>query len=193
MSTEDRWIAPIIIANLRIIANQQGVRQLASKVLENPKFRIWAGSCGEGAHHGYDGGLAEHTEEVVSLCFHNKRHMQLNDINEQELFLAALFHDVGKMWDYEKVDGKWIGTDHKRNIHHISRSGIEWAIASDGLYPDDARERVLHAILAHHGSRAWGSPVAPKSQIAWLVHICDQLSARMNDWNTSDVISKGDK
>jgi len=34
------------------------------------------------------------------------------------------------MWDYaEADDGTWFGTDHKRNVHHISRSAIEWSKA----------------------------------------------------------------
>jgi 23S rRNA maturation-related 3'-5' exoribonuclease YhaM len=49
-------------------------------------------------------------------------------------------------------------------------------------------DSVLHAILAHHGRREAGSPVAPKSRIAWLVHLSDQISARMADADTLDII-----
>ena len=34
---------------------------------------------------------------------------------------------------------------------------------------------------AHHGIRAWGSPVSPNTQLAWLLHLSDNLSARLND------------
>jgi 3'-5' exoribonuclease len=42
-------------------------------------------------------------------------------------------------------------------------------------------DNVLHAILAHHGSREWGSPVVPLTKLAWMLHLCDGISARMDD------------
>lgn len=193
--SEDRWIAPIILETLWKDANRHGVREVASVVLNEPRFRTWAGSSVAGAHHYYDGGLAEHTYDVTMLCEQNAKFLQCDrEINLGEMFLAALFHDVGKMWDYEKVDGVWRATDHKRLVHHISRSGVEWIRAADKCkVPYDTQDRVLHAILAHHGRREWGSPVAPKSRMAWLLHLCDQLSARMNDCDTNDLVLRKDK
>lgn len=188
MKTEDRWVAPIVMCDLRRMATSCGVRKVADRVLTDPRFSFWAGSSVEGAHHHYDGGLAEHTCEVAKLCFDTIDSLQIRDVNRQEMFLAALFHDVGKMWDYDKVDGKWVSTQHKRMIHHISRSGIEWMDASKGEYHEVIRDRVLHAILAHHCHREYGSPVAPKSRMAWLLTLCDQISARMNDCDTNDLI-----
>jgi 3'-5' exoribonuclease len=52
----------------------------------------------------------------------------------------------------------------------------------------DIEEEVLHAILSHHGMRQWGSPVAPKSRLAWLLHLADSMSARMADADTLDVV-----
>ena len=50
-------------------------------------------------------------------------------------------------------------------------------------------DEVLHCILSHHGQRAWGSPVAPKSIEAWILHLCDGLSARADDYKTLDLFS----
>jgi hypothetical protein len=81
-------------------------------------------------------------------------------------------------------------------IHHISRSAITWShvwrdfeMTTPGI-PVNYHDPVLHAILAHHGSRQYGSPVAPKSQVAWMLHLCDSVSARMDDWNKMDVVDK---
>jgi 3'-5' exoribonuclease len=98
------------------------------------------------------------------------------------------------MWDYEKVGGpwtgeEWVGTNHKRLVHHISRSAIEWSKAVETTNScRDIEESVLHAILAHHGRREYGSPVAPNSRLAWILHLSDQMSARMNDCDTNDMI-----
>ena len=54
------------------------------------------------------------------------------------------------------------------------------------------QEDVLHVILSHHGNRLAGSPVAPKTREAWIIHLCDGISARLYDADTWDVV-KSDK
>ena len=63
------------------------------------------------------------------------------------------------------------------------------AAMRDAVIFSNYHEDVLHAVLAHHGTREAGSPVAPKSRVAWLVHLCDGISARMYDADTMDVIN----
>ncbi len=171
-------------------------KHLVFPVVENPKFAVWSGSSKPHQHHYGKGGLITHTLEVIELCMSNYELMKntYGDMhsNPDQYFLAALYHDVGKMWDYSPVDQEmtqWTGNTHKRNIHHISRSCIVWnLIASQNgvhqLYTDE----ISHAILAHHGLREWGSPVAPNSKVAWMLHLCDGISARINDCNSFDCI-----
>lgn len=188
--------APDHFDKLKFLAGSFGreVKTISNIVLENPKFPIWTGSL-DGKHHCGAGGLAQHTYEVAHLCGNNN-YITKARINDKHLFLAALFHDVGKMWDYEPSSSgiidektKWEATPHKRIIHHISRSALEWSKAVDttGLFKD-AHDDILHAILAHHGQREWGSPVAPKTKLAWMLHLCDNLSARINDCDKIDRI-----
>lgn len=187
----------VLVGELRKLAAFYGVEALANELLNDPRFCVWSGSCVSSVeqqfprkHHYGDGGLVRHTFEVVKLCLSNAAMFPKGKVNEAELFLAALFHDSGKMYDYEKVDGVWVGTSHKRLIHHISRSAIIWSKAVE-KYPElyvKFHDAVLHAILSHHGKREYGSPVAPKSRVAWMVHLCDSISARMDDADTLDVV-----
>jgi len=198
------------IDELRGHADYHGVRKIADLMLDDPRFIVWSGSSHEGQHHHGTGGLVTHVSEVVHMCMLLKNECY-PDLDEKVLFLSALLHDWGKLWDYEPWDygstakplkacvitdpklidqhTKWRGAPHKRNIHHISRSAIEWskAVALTGECKD-IEEQVTHAILAHHGQRAWGSPVAPNSRIAWLLHCCDIISARMADCETLDYL-----
>ncbi|NJO65739.1 MAG: HD domain-containing protein [Richelia sp. RM2_1_2] len=134
------------------------------------------------------------------------------------MFLAALFHDVGKLWDYTPYKKYhngyeeaffslqeilncfnrkepnymwelcWKGNPHKRLIHHISRSALCFQEAALKYnLSSEITDNILHAILSHHGLKEWGSPVAPKTRLAWLLHLCDGLSARMNDCNRVDA------
>jgi len=171
-------------------------------ILEDERFAIWSGSSQSIQHHYGFGGLAQHTLEVVDLCFRVKSLYEHKfEIDSKELFLSVFFHDVGKMWDYEQtksLDGKeplWKSTDHKRYIHHISRSAIVWSKESQvvqAIY-EEYHDKVLHAILAHHMKREAGSPVAPKSRVAWMLTLCDNLSARINDADTWDVLGYRNK
>lgn len=169
---------------------------LVLPVIDNPKFAIWSGSSKPHQHHYGKGGLITHTLEVIELCMSNYELMKniYSDMNQNPdmYFLAALYHDVGKMWDYSPVNEdmtEWTGNSHKRKIHHISRSCIEWnLIASQSQIHQSYIDEISHAILAHHGLREWGSPVAPYSRVAWMLHLCDGISARMYDCNTFDCL-----
>jgi len=172
------------------------VMRLIEHVLSDHRFQTWSGSAKPEHHHYRDNGLSEHTLEVIKLCFSTKNTLNLKDVDDVELFLAALYHDVGKIHDYQSTqtnEGKiWGSTPHKRMIHHISRSALIWSHAVESFPELKAKyhDSVLHAILSHHGMREWGSPVAPFTKVAWLLHLCDGLSARMDDWNKLDIVSK---
>jgi len=202
--------------------NLPGHEALVDYVLLNPKFMLWSGCSHKDRHHYGIGGLQYHTWEVVHLCNVNAYTMDIickgkKEINKVVLLLAALYHDVGKMWDYVPVKPsrpsedspvrevdfqglqdyarngaadfiQWKGASHKRTIHHISRSGVEWtkAVTQTGV-GKEIEDEVLHCILSHHGQREWGSPVAPKSREAWMLFLCDGISARMNDADSFDM------
>jgi len=192
-------IAQNYLSGLKFVAKNIGVEKIAGVILDDPRFVLWSGSSKSNSHHYGDGGLVRHTIEVYEIAEKTacmfRSPMGYDTTNgiptEKELFLACLYHDVGKMWDYQKVDGVWTSAPHKRVVHHVSRSAIEWCRAVDKTGEcKDIEESVLHAILAHHGLREWGSPVAPKSKLAWLVHLSDAMSARMDDADKIDFIDK---
>jgi 3'-5' exoribonuclease len=159
---------------------------------EFSEFPFASGSSKPFQHHFGKGGLAEHTREVVTLCMRMYDFFKDKyDIDRKELFLAAFFHDLGKLYDYAPADGaRDLSLLHKRMIHHISRSAIIWSELSkrDMTIHKKYFDNVLHAILSHHTSRAAGSPVAPKSRVAWMVTLCDNMSARMADADTLDIV-----
>lgn len=178
----------------------EDVYAVCKGILDDERFPLWSGSSKSNQHHYGKGGLIKHTSEVINTCFRVKSlYEHTYEFDSKEVFLSAFFHDVGKMYDYQPVDEtlsqledytRWGSTSHKRMIHHISRSGIIWsenAKKDDGIY-EEYYEKVLHAILSHHTCREAGSPVAPKSRVAWLLTLCDNLSARMADCETLDMV-----
>jgi len=158
-----------------------------------PHFKDWSGSHAPMFHHYERNGLARHTAEIVELGFSTITTLHLeNQVDPKEFFLAGLYHDAGKMFDYRPVTtdfSQWTSTEHRRLIHHLPRSVIIFHDAAvENSLPKSLEDNVIHAILAHHGCREAGSPVAPKSRVAWLLHLCDGLSARMDDCERFDIV-----
>lgn len=178
---------------LTMYAEKFSVCEIAKRVIFDKQFIEQSGCHCELGHHYGKHGLLYHTTDVCVSCMENGfSYSSSYKLNLEELFLSALFHDYGKIWDYEYCEDKdeFVSTEHKRIIHHISRSAIEWnIIARAHDYDSSATERVTHNILAHHGQREYGSPVAPKSREAWILHCCDQMSARVDDCDRLDLIT----
>lgn len=159
-------------------------------VLNDSRFPVWSGSHYKKAHHYGDGGLLTHTYEVVSLCLHTASvYSHIHNIDTRQLFLSALYHDYGKVWDYDKNEnGVWVSNIARRKIHHISRSNSEWVKNASYLNETpESIDSVSHNILSHHGQRAYGSPIMPYTREAWILHLCDSLSARIDDCDRIDI------
>lgn len=172
------------------IAKKFNVLEISNVVLKDERFSFWSGSHTKELHHYGTGGLAQHTWEVIEFSLRNNNFFQVlgKGVDSEKLFLAALFHDSGKMWDYTHIpnfvsgpDPQWHSTQHKRRIYHLPRSAIVWSLAKEKFNYKDDEDDILHAILAHHGRREYGSPVSPDTRLAWILHLSDSLSARGDD------------
>lgn len=169
----------------------------------NVDFSYWSGAGHSNQHHYGDGGLQYHTWQVINIALDNLRNLSKLDmlseskieddtLREQIVYLAALYHDYGKLWDYVKVADTWTNAEHKYKFHHISRSAIEFSKICESVKRDSPSDmssfvsniiesEVVHCILSHHGERDWGSPVRPRTLEAWIVHFADGISARTTD------------
>jgi len=125
-------------------------------------------------HHACIGGLLEHTLAVVRLCsFVAEQHPE---IDRDLLLTAAILHDVGKATSY--TQGPVLDfTDEGRLIDHIVQGALVVQTAIDGVegFPQGLRNRLQHAVLAHHGALERGSPVAPKTLEALALHHADWM------------------
>ena len=125
-------------------------------------------------HHACIGGLLEHTLGVVRLCsFAADEHPE---IDRDLLLTAAILHDVGKATSYTLGPVLDL-TDEGRLIDHVVEGALVVQTAIDRIegFPQDLRNRLLHAILAHHGALDKGSPVLPKTLEALALHHADWM------------------
>jgi 3'-5' exoribonuclease len=101
-------------------------------------------------HHGYAGGLLEHTVGVATIC---RETSQLHPRLRSDLLLAAaLLHDVGRTLELGRGP-TFTPTDEGRLLGHVHlglRLIEERAEALDAA----ARAELLHAVASHHDARA---------------------------------------
>lgn len=177
----------LIYETISNISYNKKIKSVTDALFGNyPEFEIWTGSGSSNSHHYGAGGLLQHTREVFDLCIKNYKYLSVieSSYDIDVLAAAALYHDVGKIWDYGPKDKgliEWENKNHKKEIHHVSRSYLEWNKIADicGLsyiFIDN----VSHLILSHHCCKEWGSPVEPRNRLAWILHLSDNMSAKFN-------------
>ena len=118
-------------------------------------------------HHGYAGGLLEHTVGVATLA---RESAQLHPRLRADLLLAAaLLHDVGRTAEL-RVGPGFRPTDEGRLLGHVHLGLRIVEERHAGMKPEVLAE-LLHAIACHHDSRA-----ARTAEAAVLYH-ANQLDA----------------
>ncbi|MBR4138563.1 MAG: HD domain-containing protein [Lachnospiraceae bacterium] len=135
-------------------------------------------SAAKSVHHGFVGGLLEHTLSVLKLCqFYVK---QYPIINEDLLYAAALCHDIGKVYELSAFPMNDY-TDDGQLLGHIVM-GCEMVgeqIRSIPDFPKKLGNELKHCILAHHGELEFGSPKKPALVEAVALNFADNTDAKM--------------
>lgn len=135
-------------------------------------------SAAKSVHHGFIGGLLEHTTAVTRLCkFYCE---QYPIINRDLLLTAALFHDIGKMRELSAFPENDY-TDEGQLLGHIligSDMIAERARQIPG-FPVKLLSELRHCILAHHGEYEYGSPKKPAIIEAAALYFADNTDAKL--------------
>jgi 3'-5' exoribonuclease len=135
-------------------------------------------SAAKSIHHGFVGGLLEHTLSVTKLCdFYTTRYPLLN---RDLLITSAIFHDIGKTRELSLFPSNDY-TDEGQLIGHIV-TGVE--MIHDGIrqipgFPQVLANELKHCIVAHHGELEYGSPKKPALMEAMALNLADNTDARM--------------
>src|SRR5207244_2365626 len=101
-------------------------------------------------HHGYAGGLLEHTVATATLC---RETTQLHPRLRGDLLVAAaLLHDVGRCAELVAAPG-FPQTDEGRLLGHV-HLGLRLIEDRADTLDAGVRAELLHAIACHHDARA---------------------------------------
>ena len=129
-------------------------------------------------HHGFVGGLLEHTLGVAKNCDYFASVYPI--LNRDLLLSAAIFHDIGKLEELSTFPENDY-TDEGQLLGHIM-IGAEMVgerIRSIEGFPIRLGNELKHCILAHHGELEFGSPKKPALAEALALSFADNIDAKM--------------
>jgi 3'-5' exoribonuclease len=135
-------------------------------------------SAAKSVHHGFVGGLLEHTLSVTRNCDFFAKNYPI--LNRDLLLTAAMFHDIGKLAELSAFPENDY-TDAGQLLGHIV-IGCEWVhgeIKKIEGFPVVLANELKHCILAHHGELEFGSPKKPALVEALCLSFADNLDAKM--------------
>ncbi len=135
-------------------------------------------SAAKTVHHGFVGGLLQHTLSVTRLCEYYCTAYPL--LKKDLLITAAICHDMGKTKEislFPKNDY----TDDGQFLGHIV-IGVEMVgekIRQIPGFPEVLANELKHCILAHHGEYEFGSPKKPAIMEAVALYFADNTDAKL--------------
>ncbi len=153
---------------------------LESFFIKDEEFKklFCSSSAAKVVHHGFVGGLLEHTLSVTKLCDY---YCSAYPILKRDLLLtAAMCHDIGKVHEISPFPENDY-TDDGQLLGHIvmgSQMVAEKAAEING-FPHVVLTQLQHCILAHHGKYEFGSPKIPALIEAVALSYADDTDAKL--------------
>ena len=147
-------------------------------------------SAAKTVHHGFVGGLLEHTLSVATMCeFYCKQYPMLK---RDLLVAAALCHDIGKTKEISPFPFNDYTDDGNLLGHIVMGSEMvgEKARMIPG-FPKVLEAELKHCILSHHGEFEYGSPKKPAIMEAVALNFADNTDAKLQTFK--EVLQNADK
>ncbi len=135
-------------------------------------------SAAKTVHHGFVGGLLQHTLSVTKLCEYYCSVYPL--LNKDLLVSAAICHDIGKTREISLFPQNDY-TDEGQFLGHIviGTEMVAEKINKIKDFPVLLASELKHCILAHHGEYEYGSPKKPAIMEAVALNFADNTDAKL--------------
>ncbi len=146
-------------------------------------------SAAKSVHHGFVGGLLQHTLAVTKICGFYAENYEILD--RDLLITAALFHDIGKMWEISQFPSNEY-TDEGQLLGHIFLGAELIGKEAEQIpgFPKKLAAELRHCILAHHGELEYGSPKKPAIAEAIALYFADNADAKFE--TLTEIYDKAD-
>ena len=162
------------------------LRALLAIVL-GPETETWASfrdaPAAKHYHQAYRHGLLEHSVTVAQAV--SAISATFGGIDRDVAVTGALLHDIGKVEAYALTGDAIQMTDPGRLYGEIPLGYYRIRSATETIdgFPQALAQALAHIILSHHGSLEHGSPVVPCTREATLVHMADNIGAKMGSFD----------
>jgi 3'-5' exoribonuclease len=135
-------------------------------------------SAAKTMHHGFIGGLLEHSLSVAKIC--DFMCTLYPNMKRDLLITAALFHDIGKVNELSEFPENDY-TDEGQLVGHIVIGAmmLKDRIRTIDGFPKVLEDELLHCILSHHGELEFGSPKKPSLIEAVALAHADNMDAKL--------------
>ena len=135
-------------------------------------------SAAKSVHHGFIGGLLQHTLGVVKGA---DFYAGLYPIVDRDLLItAAALHDAGKIAELTAFPENDYSDDGQLLGHiYMGAEMITEKCRKLGNIPAKLERELKHCILAHHGKLEYGSPKKPALIEALLLSYVDDIDAKL--------------
>ena len=155
------------------------MKQLVRGILQDHEKDFFEYPAATRNHHDFFSGLATHVLGMLQLA---EQLCHLYPLLDKDLlYSGVILHDIGKTVE---LSGAIVSeyTTQGKLLGHISIMQAEVLAKAKELGVEDSEETMLlrHMILSHHGVYEYGSPVLPMVPEAEMLHMIDNIDARMN-------------
>lgn len=169
-----------LISIIKSIQNSYYRKLLEAFFVEDAEFAkaFRASSAAKRIHHGFVGGLLEHTLSVTKLCDYYCNNYPI--LKRDLLLTAAICHDMGKVREISLFPENDY-TDDGQLLGHIvmgAQMVAERAAKIQG-FPHQLLTQLQHCILAHQGKLEFGSPKTPALIEAMALYYADDTDAKL--------------
>ncbi len=135
-------------------------------------------SAAKTVHHGFAGGLLEHSLSVTRMCAHMADNYDY--LNRDLLIACAMLHDAGKVRELSEFPRN----DYTNEGNFIGHIVIGYEMIMDKIktidgFPEELAAQIGHCILSHHGELEYGSPKKPSIAEALALSMADNMDAKM--------------
>ncbi|MDE6744292.1 MAG: HD domain-containing protein [Lachnospiraceae bacterium] len=180
-----------VLSYINSMQNEYLKKLLQSFFVEDEEFikAFKNSSAAKMVHHGFIGGLLEHTLSVTNLCNYFAGAYPL--IKRDLLLTAALCHDIGKIREISAFPENDY-TDEGQLLGHIV-VGVEMISEKIRLiegFPVKLANELKHCIVSHHGELEYGSPKKPALIEAVALNFADNTDAKLE--TITEVLKNAD-
>lgn len=172
------------IVNLANTFTDEELKKIVLTALAEKKDGLLVTPAAMKMHQAVVGGLLWHITGMLKIA--NGLTKVYPEVNRELLFAGIILHDFGKMEEFSLSP---IGL-----VQDYSETGqLEGHLYMGALYvrglceklsvTEEKRILLEHMILSHHMKPEWGAVQRPQTMEAYLLHICDEIDAKMFQFN----------